>query len=84
MDAMNGKLMAVEVKSAGTTFELGMPKELFDSGLTNVAHTGSYFPFAVQANGQRFLMTRNAANAIGDLASLPIVVVLDWTAGLKR
>ena len=80
----NGKLMAVEIKGNGSTFEPGATKELFDSGWFDISHTGNYHPYAVSADGQRFLVPRPTASVTGDPASLPIVVVLDWTAGLRK
>ena len=35
-----GKMMAVDVRSNGSTFEAGSPKELFDSPYVNLQHTG--------------------------------------------
>jgi Tol biopolymer transport system component len=35
-----GKMMAVDIKSGGSTFEAGTPKELFDSSFIGSAHVG--------------------------------------------
>ena len=38
----NGKLMALDVKSSGFTFEAGTPKEHFDSAYINLTHVANY------------------------------------------
>jgi hypothetical protein len=51
-----GDMMAVEIRSTGSTFEPGVPRRLFGSLGLNVAHTTPYFPFAVAKDGQHFLI----------------------------
>ena len=78
-----GKLMAVDVKSNGSTFEAGTPKALFDSGYVNQPH----FPFhsyVVSADGQRFLIPRPVANVTEDTTLSPVIVVMNWLEGVKR
>ena len=74
----DGKLMAVDVKTA-PTFQAGIPHVLFDAGIV----TGSGYQFAfrydVAPDGQRFLVN-NAQAGGGEL----ITVVTNWEAGLKR
>jgi len=65
--------MAIPV-SAGTTFEAGEPKTVFR------INSGVWQDYDVTADGQRFLSNSTAASA----NSLPITVVLNWTANLKR
>src|SRR5215831_6731619 len=72
------KLMAVDVKGAGDTFERGVPKALFDVRVSNF--TSAQARFAVTSDGQKFLVN----NTIGETTSGPITVVLNWTADLKR
>jgi serine/threonine protein kinase/Tol biopolymer transport system component len=72
------KMMAVEVKGEGATFEPAVPKVLFDMRVRTF--TDPQARFAVTADGQKFLVN----NTIGETASAPIAVVLNWTAGLKR
>jgi serine/threonine protein kinase len=72
------KVMAVDVKGAGTTFERGVPKALFDLRVSDF--TSAQARFAVSADGQRFLIN----NTIGENASSPIAVVLNWTSDLKK
>jgi eukaryotic-like serine/threonine-protein kinase len=78
----SGKVMAVDVKSTGTTFEAGAPKELFDSAIVDLPHNGPSYPYAVSPDGQRFLIAQ--APVSGVQATAPAVVVINWTAGLQR
>ena len=65
---VDSTLMAVEINPSGSTLERGTPKELFDSGYVNFAHLGggSYHPFAVSADGQRFLFQRPTLSVTAD------------------
>jgi eukaryotic-like serine/threonine-protein kinase len=67
------RLMAVAVKG-GAKFEAGVPKPLFDASLAAAA-----LGFDVSKDG-RFLMSVHTKQA----ASVPMTVVLNWAAGLKR
>ncbi len=84
-----GKMMGVDVKSIGSTFDAGTPKDLFDSPYVNLAHTGiaagagPYHTFAVSPDGQRFLIPHPASGATADLV-MPVVVVENWAAGLSK
>lgn len=82
----NGKLMAVEVRAGGSSFERGTPKELFDSGYLNLPHerSGPYHTYAVSADGQRFLIPRSPLLDAESAGSRPIAVVLNWEVGLKK
>ena len=71
------KMMAVEVKGEGATFEPAMPKVLFDLRVRSFIDPQARF--AVTADGQKFLVN----NSIGE-TSAPIAVVLNWTADLKK
>ena len=76
--AIDGRLMAVEVKGDSASFEAGVPRPLFD------LHLGGFFPgiarYDVSRDGKRFVV-----NTVSEEPSaLPITVVLDWTANLKR
>jgi len=70
------KLMAVEVKAGPASFEAGIPKALFEAPVTSEMRRNRY---VVTADGQRFLML----TPVGE-QSTPLIVVLNWTAGLKR
>lgn len=73
---LEGKLMAIEIK-AGSTFEPGVPKPLFDVAAARAIPTT---PFDVSTDGQRFLFMS------GQLDPNPssLTVVLNWTADLKQ
>ena len=83
--ASGGKMMAVDVKSSGSKFEAGAPKELFDSPYINLPHLrgGIYHTFAVSADGQRFLIPHPPSSDAA-VQSMPIAVVMNWAAGLKK
>ena len=72
------KIMAVEVKGEGTTFERGLPQALFDVHPASLINAQARF--AVTGDGQKFLVN----NTIGDATSAPVAVVLNWTADLKK
>jgi Tol biopolymer transport system component len=83
-----GKMMAVDVKSSGSMFDAGTPRELFDSPYVALSHNTAagvsiFHTFAVSADGQRFLIPHSPS---GDNASLarPIAVVENWAAGLRK
>jgi Tol biopolymer transport system component len=67
------KVIAVQVK-AGSTFEAGAAKPLFDTHIKEVLDN-----YAVSGDGQRFLI-----NDLTETSVSPITVVLNWTADLKR
>ncbi len=72
----DGKLMAVEVKTAGSDFRAGTPQPLFD--IPTPPRT-SYW-YSVTSDGKRFLV-----NVPGEeQRSPPVHVVLNWAAGRKR
>jgi eukaryotic-like serine/threonine-protein kinase len=79
---LDRKLMAVPVKE-GSALEVGSPKSLFDFSFSpRFGFDGNpyaYYQYDVTADGQRFLLTTPPENA-----SLPVTVVLNWTAGLKK
>jgi eukaryotic-like serine/threonine-protein kinase len=71
--APDGRLMAVDITTSGSTFEAGAPHALFDTGIRGgfVDRTNQY---AVTRDGQRFLVNRS----VEDENSAPITVVLNW------
>ena len=87
--ASRGQMMAVDVRSSGATFEAGTPKELFDSPFILLTHTGTgpgaggYHTFAVSADGQRFLIPHPPSSDTANL-TMPITVVENWAAGIKK
>jgi Tol biopolymer transport system component len=72
MSLADRKLMSVEVKGDGKSFQASIPKPLFE-----VAAVGQ---FDVNRDG-RFLI-QAPAEQTG--ASVPLTVVVNWTAGLKK
>jgi eukaryotic-like serine/threonine-protein kinase len=71
-------LQAVDVKAAGSGFEAGVPKTLFDvPGLVASARRNRYL---ATPDGQRFLfiVTEKSSD------TLPITVVQNWQSALKR
>jgi Tol biopolymer transport system component len=73
--APDGKLMSVPI-GAGSSFEPGKPKALFD---TLVARTSQTTTYDVSADGQRFLFISRMGEATSSLS-----VVTNWTADLKK
>ncbi len=74
--------MAVEVNGTGPTFVAGVPRPLFDVHVSTIfpgaAGAGPYY--VVTGDGQRFLVN----TIVGDSTPVPLTIVLNWTAGLKR
>ncbi|MGQ0762510.1 MAG: protein kinase domain-containing protein [Acidobacteriota bacterium] len=73
--APDGKLVSVEI-GAGSSFEPGKPKALFDILAARTSQSTSY---DVSADGQRFLFISRMADATSSLS-----VVINWTADLKK
>jgi serine/threonine protein kinase/Tol biopolymer transport system component len=72
------KMMAVDVKGEGATFERGTPKALFDRRIPSF--NTPLAQFAVGADDQKFIV----ANPVAENSSVPITVVLNWTADSKK
>jgi eukaryotic-like serine/threonine-protein kinase len=71
---LNNKMMAVEIKP-GAQFQAGVPKPLFDVRMG----TSGNRSYDVSADG-RFLI----ATPVEQSATVPMTVVLNWQAGLKK
>jgi eukaryotic-like serine/threonine-protein kinase len=69
--AADRNLMAVPIK-AGATVEAGVPKSLFP-----ITANADHRSYAVANDGQRFLVSTS-------VGAVPITVVLNWQAGLKK
>jgi Tol biopolymer transport system component len=80
-----GKMMAVDVRSSGSKFEAGAPRDLFDSPYTNLQHAGGgrYHTYAVSADGKRFLIPYPPSSDAANL-TVPIAVVENWTVAVKK
>jgi len=73
----DNKLMVATVNGKGSSLEVGAVKPLFQ---TRAASPNYQYPYDVSADGQRFLI-----NTLPEqVASAPITVVVNWTAGLKK
>ncbi len=70
----NQKLMVAEVKAAGSSFEVGEVKPLFDTQSKGVLYIA-----AVSSDGQRFL----TVSSLGQ-SSNPLTLVLNWNEELKK
>jgi Tol biopolymer transport system component len=71
-----GKMMAVDFQSSGTTVEIGRPRELFQAPVTSYIVRHSY---DVSADGQRFLINTMLESAAGQ----PITMVTNWAAEVR-
>jgi dipeptidyl aminopeptidase/acylaminoacyl peptidase len=74
--APDGKMMAVAIKG-GSSFDHGPPKALFDTRLAGIP--GDNLRFDVSTD-DRFLIDTPIESA----GSAPLIVWVNWTAGLKR
>ena len=75
------KLMAVEVDGAGSAFTTGIPKVLFELNVRAIfPGGGGAINYAATRDGKRFIVN----TTVGDSSQVPITVVLNWPADLKR
>lgn len=82
-----GSLMAVDVNVVGQEFSAGTPRKLFDWSLLTMSHPGPFgmLRFGVSRDGQRFLMAVNPRSVtFNESTSMPIAVVMNWAAGLRK
>jgi Tol biopolymer transport system component len=71
------KLMAVDVNTTSATFQVGIPKQLFQAQLVPISYWRNiYVP---SPDGQRFLMLTPA----GEVKPEPITLVVNWPTLLK-
>lgn len=80
--SLDSKLMAVSIPREPAS-GVGTPEALFEAPFspsgTGVPYPATSFQYDVTADGQRFLMRTPAADS-----TVPITVVLNWTAALKK
>ena len=62
---------------SGAAFETGVPKPLFR--FAGAGGGSGYHNYAVSSDGQRFLVAGSTSEK-----SVPMTVVLNWQAGLKK
>jgi hypothetical protein len=78
-------MISVKVNDSGPTFEQGASEVLFDSGISTITHAGgNYLSYAVQGDGQQFLIPRPPDTFNPDFTLSPLTVVLHWTEMLKK
>jgi Tol biopolymer transport system component len=77
--AADGRLTAVAVKTAGPAFQAGERIKL-SVRVPTTSITGDRNTWVATADGQKFLVTRS----VEDERPVPITVVLDWPALLKK
>jgi Tol biopolymer transport system component len=73
----SGQLMAAEVNGRGAGFEVGQVRPLFT--VNNIAANIESTQYAASGDGQRFVFITT-----GEGGSQPLVLVQNWTAGLKK
>jgi hypothetical protein len=78
---LDRKIMSVEVKSALSAFEVQQAKPLFVASI-DVVSAAAGNRFDVTADGERFLINAPVENTTS--ASLGVVIIINWTAALKR
>jgi hypothetical protein len=69
--------MAVDVKEA-SSIEVGLPRQLFGTRIRGFG--GNAGQYAASADGQRFLINES----LEEVRQIPITVLTNWTAVLKR
>ena len=75
--ASDEKLMQADVTPKGSAIEVGIPREIFQAPFTP-AGPGTR-TYDVAANGQSFLILSSK-----ETAPVPLTLVSNWTAGLKK
>jgi eukaryotic-like serine/threonine-protein kinase len=78
--APNQTLMAVGVKSNPTTLEVSPPKALFASRIKWMEIQAVAHHYAPAPDGQRFLIS----SATDEARSVPVTIVLNWSAALNK
>ena len=78
--APNQTLMAVGVKSNPTTLEVTPPKALFATRIKWMEIQAVAHHYAAAPDGQRFLIS----SATDEARSVPVTIVLNWSAALKK
>lgn len=78
--AADGMLMAVPVTGTAATFAFGAPRPLFQTRRPIARGPILASTYAPASDGQRFLVNR----LVADVPPLPINVVLNWSASLKK
>ena len=77
------KIIAVEVKAgsgAQPVFKAAAPQALFEARVPSVSPGFNQFTYAVAADGKRFLVN----TVVGDTTEMPLTVVVNWLAAVKK
>jgi serine/threonine-protein kinase len=82
----DGTLTTVPVRTVGSTFSAGNPSKVFDTKYYGNASGTSGRTYDVSADGQRFLMIKDAPAVDQPSSATPasMIVTLNWTEELKR
>ena len=80
----DSKLVSVEVAAASGSFQAGIPKALFAAPIFGGATVLNVTRYDVTADGKKFLINSLPTETTSAAPSPPIIVVLNWAAGLKR
>jgi eukaryotic-like serine/threonine-protein kinase len=78
--APNLTLMAVDVKSQPPTLHAGAPTELFRTRIKWMEIQAVAHHYAAAPDGRRFLIS----SATEEARSVPVTIMLDWSAALKK
>jgi len=78
--APNQTLMAVGVKSNATTLEVSAPKALFATRIKWMEIQAVAHHYAPAPDGQRFLIS----SATDEARSVPVTIMLNWSAAVKK
>lgn len=80
-------LTAIDVRATGAVFQVGVPKTLFSTPLSQVQAVGQGIPvnivtqsYVVSKDGQRFF----TLSPVPDTTPSAITVVMNWAASLKK
>ena len=76
----DGKLMAVDVNTAGSTLRSGIPQALFDTQIYGGFGVVGPVRWDVAPDGKRFLVISNVSTG----TSSPITVVVNWPELLRK
>jgi Tol biopolymer transport system component len=71
-----GEILAADVRESGAALQLGTPREVLKAPMVG----GPEVPFAVSADGKRLLLNQTGT----DTMQLPLALVTNWTAELKK
>jgi Tol biopolymer transport system component len=77
--ALDGRLMAVDIKASPSSFEAGEPRPLFNTGIAG-SFVDRFNQYLVTRDGQRVLVNRSAE----DENSAPITIVMNWDTAPQR